>query len=79
MERDWCRNLESRSYHSPRWRWTFPRLEFDISILPALLFERAVLLLSLVPDLNRLEMFRTISSTIQKPLEGTMPQQLAIR
>ena len=79
MERDWCRNLELRVRYPRCWRWTFPRLAFDLSSLLALLLEHAVLLLSLVSDLNRTEMFRTISSTIQKLLEGTMPQQLAIR
>ncbi len=79
MERDWCRDLELRSRRSRSRRWTFPRLAFDPSTFPALLFERAVLPLGLVSDLNCPAKFRTMSSTIQKLLEGTMPQQLAIK
>ena len=54
-------------------------LAFDLSTFPVLLFECAGLPLILVSDLDRSGIFRTISSTIQKLLEGTMPQQLAIR
>ena len=79
METDRCRYLELRSGHSPHWQWIFPRLAFDLSTRPALLFERAVLPLILVSDLNRPGVFRTVPSTIQELLEDTMPQQLGIR
>ena len=53
MEMDWCRNLESRSCHSRRSRWTSPRLAIGHSIFSALLFECSVLPLVLVSDFNR--------------------------
>ena len=75
-----CHDFELRSRGSRRRQSTFPRLAFDLSTFQALPFERAVLLLILVSDLNNgAGTFRTISSTIQKRLEGTVPQQLGIR
>ena len=52
MERDWCRDLQSRSGHSRHWRSTFPWLSSELSAFPALLFGCAVLPLILVSDFN---------------------------
>ena len=74
-------DLSLRFNHSQRWPWMFPRLSFDLSTLPALQFVYPVLPTLLVLDFNGpgLDWIRTVSSTIQKLLEGTMPQQLAFR
>ena len=52
MERDWCRDLESRSRHSRRLPRKLPRLAIDLSLFPVLLFECSVLRFILVSDLN---------------------------
>ena len=74
-------DLSLRFHHSQPWPWTFPQPAFDLSTLPAHPFEYAVLPLLLVLDFNcpGLDWIQTISSTIQKLLESTMPQQLAFR
>ena len=74
-------DLTLRFHHSQPWPRTFPQPAFDLSTLPALPFDYAVLPLLLVLNFNcpGLDWIQTISSTIQKLLEGTMPQQLAFR